>query len=160
MLSNALDLQTNLEKTQMELTSKHGTLPFLINPKTYEIGDQFTRGQAQALIGEFNADATSAYSSWRDQKLEAYRKTKTVPRAGELEALFATSPEMKALKTDYAEKNRAILSPPTAERATTIAETATTANWNTDLKTPIAPPTPLAPKAKTSIKDLAAQFRK
>ena len=160
MLSHALDLQTSLEKTQMELTTKHGTLPFLINPKTYEIGDQFTRGQAQALIGEFNSDATAAYSEWRDKKLDVYRKTKTVPRAGELEALFSTSPEMKALKADYAEKNRAILSPPTSERASTNSETATSANWNTDLKAPIAPPTPSAPKAKTSIKDLAATFRK
>lgn len=166
MLSHALDLQQNLEKTQMELTQKHGTLPFLINPKTYEVGDQFTRGQASALIGEFNSDATEAFNNWRDQKLEAYRKTKTVPRAGELEALFATSPEMKALKAEYAAKNKAILSPPTSERETST--TTTPANWNVNIgvkepgtseakATAVKPP---SQAAKSNITDLASQFRK
>ena len=104
-----MDIIGALEKSQMEIASKNGTLPFLINPKSYAVGDEFSRGEVTALIGEFNADATTAYAAWRDQKLEAYRRTKTVPRPGELERLFASSSEYLKLKADYAIQNKQIM---------------------------------------------------
>ena len=110
-LSRILDLQGQLEKTQLELGSKHGSLPFLINPQSFQIGDQFDRGIASALIGEFNADATEMFSKWRKEKLAQYPKGK-IPRPGELEAAFSRTPEFRALRESFSQKQIDILSRP------------------------------------------------
>ena len=107
-LGRILDLQGQLERTQLELVSKHGTLPFLINPKSYEIGDEFSRGIASSLIGEFNSDATEMFVKWREQQLSRYPKG-TAPKPGELEAAFARTPQYEALRDQFAEKNMAVM---------------------------------------------------
>jgi hypothetical protein len=103
-LGRILDLQGQLEKTQLELVAKHGTLPFVINPKSYEIGDEFSRGIASSLIGEFNADATQMFAAWRDQQLSRYPKG-SAPKPGELEAAFARTPQYQALREQFADRN-------------------------------------------------------
>lgn len=108
-LGRVLDLQGMLEKAQLELSAKHGTLPFTINPKTYQLGDEFSRGEALALIGEYNQDVTTAYNQWRDRQLEAYRRRNAVPNAGELEAAFVKTDIYKNLRSEYANRNREIL---------------------------------------------------
>lgn len=110
-LGRVLDLQGEIEKTNLELASKHGTLPFLMNPKSYELGDEFSRGQASALIGEFNSEATQMFANWREQQLAKYPKGKT-PSAGELEAAFAKTAGFKELRESFAEKNRELLRKP------------------------------------------------
>jgi hypothetical protein len=114
-LGRVLDLQGTIEKNNLEL-NKNGSLPFLINPKSYEIGNEFSRGEAMALIGEFNQDAIEAYGKWRTKQLEAYKKTGQIPNAGELEAAFTRTSEFKDLKRDYAAKNHDILARPIPQR--------------------------------------------
>ena len=118
-LGRVLDLQQMVERTQLELSSKHGTLPFLINPKTYQIGDEFARGEALALIGEFNQDATQAFSDWRKQQLARFKDKSQVPSAGELESSFARTQEFRDLRQQFAEKNREILRRPAQSRPST-----------------------------------------
>lgn len=118
-LGRVLDLQQMVERTQLELSSKHGTLPFLINPKTYQIGDEFARGEALALIGEFNQDATQAFSDWRKQQLARFKDKSQVPSAGELESAFARTQEFRDLRQQFAEKNREILRRPAQSRPST-----------------------------------------
>lgn len=157
LLSRTLDLQQEVEKANMELVGKHGTLPFIINPKSYELGDQFAKGEVTALIGEFNADATKMFKDWRDQKLEAYKRSGTVPKPGELEARFVDSPEYKALKAATAEKNKEIMRRPTSERTFS----SNPSELNIGQQEPASIQTRTAPaKTKTkSISDLASQFR-
>lgn len=112
MLGRALDLQGNIEKSNLELSAKHGTLPFIINPKTYALGDEFARGEASALIGEFNQDVTELYSKWRQQQLQAYKRNGQTPNAGELEAAFANTPEFMQLRKQYADRNKEIMKRP------------------------------------------------
>lgn len=130
-LGRILDLQGMIEKAQLELYAKHGTLPFVINPKSYQLGDEFSRGQALALIGEYNQDVTAAYNDWRSRQLEAYKKTGEVPNAGELEAAFVQTDIYKNLKKQYADRNREILGRPTGTRPATQAAPAE--QWSVDL---------------------------
>lgn len=130
-LGRIVDLQEMIEKSQLELTSKHGTLPFLINPKSYQLSDEFSRGEALALIGEFNADATAMYRDWRDRQLQVYKRAGTIPTGGELEAAFIRTPEYRQLRQEYAERNRQILSRPEPlrqEMTTTPAQ-----QWSIDV---------------------------
>lgn len=176
ILGRALDLQGSIERANLELASKHGTLPFLINPRTYQLGDEFARGEASALIGQFNQDATEMYANWRQRQLEAYKRNNRIPNAGELEAAFTQTAEYKNLRREYAEKNKEILKRP-AGGAPQTAE-APAQQWSADigmgkpagegvssvrgrsLKQPEAKPaTKEATKPKTpSVRDLAKQF--
>ena len=115
-LGRIVDLQGLIERNNLDLTTKHGNLPFLINPKSYQLGDEFSRGEALALIGEFNQDAVDAFGKWRSRQLETFKRNGQVPNAGELEAAFAATPEFQKLKQDYADKNREILRRPSAPR--------------------------------------------
>jgi YD repeat-containing protein len=118
-LSRVLDLQQMVEKTQLELSAKHGTLPFLINPKSYQIGDEFVRGEALALIGEFNQDATQAFADWRKAQLAKYKDKSQVPSAGELESAFARTDAFRELRQQFADRNREILRRPAQSRPAT-----------------------------------------
>lgn len=115
-LGRILDLQGMIEKNNLDLTGKHGNLPFLINPKSYQLGDEFARGEALALIGEFNQDAVDMFSKWRSRQLENFKRNGQVPNAGELEAAFSKTEDFQRLRQQYAEKNREILKRPTTER--------------------------------------------
>lgn len=117
-IGRILDLQQMAERTQLELSSKHGNLPFLINPKSYQLGDEFVRGEASALIGEFNQDATEAFANWRKAQLARYPKSQ-VPTAGELESAFARTQEFRDLRQQFADKNREILRRPVRSRPET-----------------------------------------
>ena len=108
-----------VEKTQLELSSKHGNLPFLINPKSYQLGDEFVRGEALALIGEFNQDATQAFADWRKQQLARFKDKSQVPSAGELESAFARTQEFRELRQKFADRNREILRRPPQGRSET-----------------------------------------
>lgn len=130
-LGRILDIQQMIEKTQLDLSAKHGSLPFLINPKSYQLGDEFSRGEALALIGEFNQDATNMYRGWRERQLETYRRSNTVPSAGELEAAFVQTPEYQRLRQDYANMNRQILSRSGGQAART--QEAPGQQWNIDI---------------------------
>lgn len=118
-IGRILDLQQMAERTQLELSSKHGNLPFLINPKSYQLGDEFVRGEASALIGEFNQDATEAFASWRKQQLARFKDKSQVPSAGELESAFARTQEFRDLRQQFADKNREILRRPVRSRPET-----------------------------------------
>jgi hypothetical protein len=107
-LGRILDLQQMAERTQLELSSKHGNLPFLINPKSYQLGDEFVRGEALALIGEFNQDATQAFANWRKAQLAKYPKSQ-VPTAGELESAFARTDAFRELRQQFANRNREMM---------------------------------------------------
>ena len=118
-IGRILDLQQMAERTQLELSSKHGNLPFLINPKSYQLGDEFVRGEASALIGEFNQDATEAFANWRKQQLARFKDKSQVPSAGELESAFARTQEFRDLRQQFADKNREILRRPVRSRPET-----------------------------------------
>lgn len=118
-IGRILDLQQMAERTQLELSSKHGNLPFLINPKSYQLGDEFVRGEASALIGEFNQDATEAFANWRKQQLAKFKDKSQVPSAGELESAFARTQEFRDLRQQFADKNREILRRPVRSRPET-----------------------------------------
>lgn len=118
-LGRILDLQQMAEKTQLELSSKHGNLPFLINPKSYQLGDEFVRGEALALIGEFNQDATKAFADWRKQQLSRFKDKSQIPSAGELESAFARTQEFRDLRQQFADRNREILRRPSQGRQET-----------------------------------------
>lgn len=111
ILGRALDLQMMIEKKTIELSAKHGSMPFLMNPKGYQVGDEFARGEAQALVGEFNADATAAFARWRSEQLARYPKGKA-PAPGELEAAFARTPQFEELRKTYAKRNQEVLNRP------------------------------------------------
>jgi hypothetical protein len=117
-LGRVLDLQQMVERTQLELSSKHGNLPFLINPKSYQLGDEFVRGEALALIGEFNQDATQAFANWRKEQLAKYPKSQ-VPTAGELESAFARTKEFRELRQQFADRNREMMRRPAQGRQET-----------------------------------------
>ena len=117
-LGRILDLQQIAERTQLELSSKHGNLPFLINPKSYQLGDEFVRGEALALIGEFNQDATQAFANWRKAQLARYPKSQ-VPTAGELESAFARTDAFRELRQQFADRNREVLRRPSQGRQET-----------------------------------------
>ena len=117
-IGRILDLQQMAERTQLELSSKHGNLPFLINPKSYQLGDEFVRGEALALIGEFNQDATQAFANWRKAQLAKYPKSQ-VPTAGELESAFARTQDFRDLRQQFADRNREILRRPVRSRPDT-----------------------------------------
>ena len=131
ILGRVLDLQGAIERSNLELTSKHGSLPFLINPKTYSIGDEFARGEASALIGEFNQDATQLFADWRKRQLETYKRNGQIPNAGELEAAFANTPEYQALRKEYADRNKQILKRPVGASPETGAKPAE--QWSMDV---------------------------
>jgi hypothetical protein len=118
-IGRILDLQQTAEKTQLELSAKHGTLPFLINPKTYQLGDEFARGEASALIGEFNQQATQAFADWRKTQLAKFKEKSQVPTAGELESAFARTEAFRDLRQQFADKNREILRRPAQSRPST-----------------------------------------
>lgn len=118
-LGRILDIQQAVERTQLELSAKHGTLPFLINPKSYQVGDEFVRGEASALIGEFNQRATQAFAEWRRQQLSKFKDKSQVPSAGELESAFARTQGFKDLRQQFADMNREILRRPAQSRPTT-----------------------------------------
>ena len=118
-IGRILDLQQIAERTQLELSSKHGTLPFLINPKSYQLGDEFVRGEASALIGEFNQQATQAFADWRKQQLAKFKDKSQVPSAGELESAFARTQAFRDLRQQFADKNREILRRPAQSRPST-----------------------------------------
>jgi YD repeat-containing protein len=118
-LGRVLDIQQMVEKTQLELSAKHGTLPFLINPKSYQIGDEFVRGEASALIGEFNQQATQAFADWRKAQLAKFKDKSQVPSAGELESAFARTEAFRDLRQQFADKNREILRRPAQSRPAT-----------------------------------------
>jgi hypothetical protein len=118
-IGRILDLQQTAEKTQLELSAKHGTLPFLINPKTYQLGDEFARGEASALIGEFNQQATQAFADWRKTQLAKFKDKSQVPTAGELESAFARTEAFRDLRQQFADKNREILRRPAQSRPST-----------------------------------------
>lgn len=111
-LGRILDIQQAVERTQLELSAKHGTLPFLINPKTYQLGDEFVRGEASALIGEFNQQATQAFAEWRKGQLAKFKDKSQVPNAGELEGAFARTQGFRDLRQQFADRNREILRRP------------------------------------------------
>jgi hypothetical protein len=111
VLGRALDLQRMIQQKTLEIGSVHGSMPFLMNPKGYEVGDEFARGEAQALVGEFNADATEMFGRWREQQLAKYPKGKA-PAPGELEAAFSRTPQFNELRKVYAERNREVLNRP------------------------------------------------
>jgi hypothetical protein len=115
-LGRVLDIQQMVEKTQLELSGKHGTLPFLINPKSYQIGDEFVRGEASALIGEFNQQATQAFADWRKAQLAKFKDKSQVPSAGELESAFARTDAFRELRQQFADRNREILRRPAQSR--------------------------------------------
>jgi len=108
-LGRILDIQQMVERTQLELSAKHGTLPFLINPKTYQLGDEFVRGEALSLIGEFNQDATQAFAEWRKGQLAKFKDKSQVPSAGELESAFARTQGFRDLRQQFADRNREIM---------------------------------------------------
>jgi hypothetical protein len=108
-IGRVLDLQQMVERTQLELSSKHGTLPFLVNPKSYQLGDEFVRGEALALIGEFNQEATQAFADWRKAQLARYKDKSQVPTAGELESAFARTDAFRELRQQFADRNREIM---------------------------------------------------
>lgn len=118
-IGRILDLQQMAERTQLELSSKHGNLPFLINPKSYQLGDEFVRGEALALIGEFNQDATQAFADWRKQQLSKFKDKSQTPNAGELESAFARTKEFRDLRQQFADRNREILRRPVQSRPET-----------------------------------------
>lgn len=118
-IGRILDLQQIAERTQLELSSKHGNLPFLINPKSYQLGDEFVRGEALALIGEFNQDATQAFANWRKAQLARYPDKSQVPTAGELESAFARTDAFRDLRQQFADRNREILRRPAQGRRET-----------------------------------------
>ena len=118
-IGRILDLQQTAERTQLELSAKHGTLPFLINPKTYQLGDEFVRGEASALIGEFNQQATQAFATWRKEQLAKFKDKSQVPSAGELESAFARTQAFRDLRQQFAEMNREILRRPAQSRSAT-----------------------------------------
>jgi len=118
-LGRVLDIQQMVERTQLELSAKHGTLPFLINPKSYQIGDEFVRGEASALIGEFNQQATQAFADWRKAQLTKFKDKSQVPSAGELESAFARTDAFRELRQQFADRNREILRRPGQGRPTT-----------------------------------------
>lgn len=130
-LGRILDLQGMIEKNNLDLTSKHGNLPFLVNPKSYQLGDEFSRGEALALVGEFNQDAIELFNKWRDRQLETYKRNGQVPNAGELEAAFSKTQDFQRLRQEYAEKNREILKRPTLPRGEESKPTAQ--QWSIDL---------------------------
>jgi hypothetical protein len=118
-LGRVLDIQQMVEKTQLELSAKHGNLPFLVNPKSYQLGDEFVRGEALALIGEFNQDATQAFSDWRKAQLAKYKDKSQIPSAGELESAFARTDAFRELRQQFANRNREILRRPAQSRPST-----------------------------------------
>lgn len=118
-LGRILDLQQMAERTQLELSAKHGTLPFLINPKSYQLGDEFVRGEASALIGEFNQRATQAFAEWRREQLTKFKDKAQVPSAGELESAFARTQAFRDLRQQFADMNREILRRPMQGRPST-----------------------------------------
>lgn len=118
-LGRVLDLQMAIEKSQLELTSKHGTLPFLINPKSYQLGDEFARGEASALIGEFNQQATEMFAKWRENQLRVFKEKNDIPSAGELESAFAKTGQFRELRERFAELNKDILRRPGGSRVST-----------------------------------------
>lgn len=118
-IGRILDVQQMVEKAQLELSSKHGNLPFLVNPKSYQLGDEFVRGEALALIGEFNQDATQAFANWRKAQLARYPDKSEVPTAGELESAFARTDAFRELRQQFADRNREILRRPVSSRPET-----------------------------------------
>jgi hypothetical protein len=118
-IGRILDVQQMVEKAQLELSSKHGNLPFLVNPKSYQLGDEFVRGEALALIGEFNQDATQAFANWRKAQLARYPDKSQVPTAGELESAFARTDAFRDLRQQFADRNREILRRPVRSRPET-----------------------------------------
>jgi len=118
-LGRVLDLQQMVERTQLELSSKHGNLPFLINPKSYQLGDEFVRGEALALIGEFNQDATQAFADWRKQQLVKFKDKSQIPSAGELESAFARTQAFRDLRQQFADRNREMMRRPAQGRQET-----------------------------------------
>jgi hypothetical protein len=118
-IGRILDVQQMVEKAQLELSSKHGNLPFLVNPKSYQLGDEFVRGEALALIGEFNQDATQAFANWRKTQLARYPDKSQVPTAGELESAFARTDAFRELRQQFADRNREILRRPVRSRPET-----------------------------------------
>ena len=178
-IGRILDLQQMAERTQLELSSKHGNLPFLINPKSYQLGDEFVRGEALALIGEFNQDATQAFSDWRKTQLAKYKDKSQVPSAGELESAFSRTEAFRDLRQQFAERNREILRRPVRSRpetGQTAADYSVTLGLgespkeqpasirgrsikNPEIKSEPKPERKTQDKPKTpSIRDLASQF--
>lgn len=110
LLGRALDLQFGIEKSNADLGDKR--LPFLKNPASMNVGDEFNRAEASMLVHEFNADAMKAYAEWRRRELENYKDKGLLPQAMELEAAFARSDEYKALAAEYAARNKELFNRP------------------------------------------------
>jgi hypothetical protein len=77
------------------------------------------RGEASALIGEFNQQATEAFADWRKAQLAKFKDKSQIPSAGELESAFARTQGFRDLRQQFADKNREILRRPAQSRPTT-----------------------------------------
>jgi hypothetical protein len=77
------------------------------------------RGEASALIGEFNQQATEAFADWRKAQLAKFKDKSQVPSAGELESAFARTQGFRELRQQFADKNREILRRPAQSRPST-----------------------------------------
>jgi hypothetical protein len=165
-LGRALDIQKQLIVKQAELSSTHGgMLPFLANPAKYEIGDEFHRGQASALIGEFNADAAKMFYDWREKQLARY-PAGVIPKPGELEAIFTKhNQDYKDLKREYADRNEKLFSSPTGDRPSAPGDAPSINIDNAALQKPVSrtaavpkvreePKTPSVPDGYTYVKTL------
>jgi len=104
--------QETFDRSQFESPANQGSTPFLSNPKSYRMGDGFVRGEASALIGEFNQQATQAFADWRKAQLAKFKDKSQVPSAGELESAFTRTDAFRELRQQFADKNREILRRP------------------------------------------------
>jgi hypothetical protein len=118
-LTNMDDVTQNIFKRTMEvahlagrdvadLTASFGSPLFLSMPSAFGVTDKYAQGRAQALQGQFNAEAMGAFQIYSDAIKSTLPKGQ-VPAQNEIEQNFTKTKAYKDLKNKYSDKIEAAL---------------------------------------------------
>jgi hypothetical protein len=117
-LQRALDLNTQIQKMNLDTEAKHGNPSFTIPTTGAQMMDQAHRPLAQALQEKFNIDVTQAFGDWKKDQMSKARAIDRsyVPEPGELEAAFTQTPFYKNKQKEYSAKMVDVINTPYIEQ--------------------------------------------
>jgi hypothetical protein len=113
-LLRSLELADNIAKTTSEL-SKVGVPTFLSLPAAFNIENKLSQGRAQALQGQFSAEAMDEFKEFYKQAIKNYTGSQR-PEPNQLESEFVKTPEYKALQSKYGAKIKDVMNEARFER--------------------------------------------
>ena len=117
-LQRALELNTQIQKMNLETEAKHGNPSFTIPTTGAQMMDQAHRPLAQALQEKFNIEVTQAFDAWKQNQMTRARERDRsyVPEPGELESAFTKTDFYKGKQKEYSKRMVDVINTPYIEQ--------------------------------------------